>query len=68
MMGRISQILVKDKSGHGLLIVEEFELGEALHPTLGMPVLKPRGMNVLLQSQVRGSVFSFSAVALSLSV
>jgi hypothetical protein len=45
LIGRIAEILLPhDASGvesTGLLVVEKFEVGEALHFRLNMPVLRP---------------------------
>lgn len=42
MVGRIHKILIqRDGCQAGVLVVERFDVGEALHFKLGMPILSP---------------------------
>ncbi|KAF5374921.1 hypothetical protein D9758_000015 [Tetrapyrgos nigripes] len=56
LFGRIVQMLLPSRnSEQGILVIEEFKIGEALHPKYGMPVTSPAGgtqpQYVLLPSQ-----------------
>lgn len=51
-IGRIKDILTHEKDIQGVLVVEEFDILEALHPIYFMPIIRPSGRLLLLHSEV----------------
>ncbi|KAJ4464605.1 hypothetical protein C8R41DRAFT_872068 [Lentinula lateritia] len=50
-IGRIKDILTHEKDIQGVLVVEEFDILEALHPIYFMPIIRPSGRLLLLHSE-----------------